>query len=225
MILCYDFEGDVADHDAWHTREHIEERLSVPGFLAVSRWVSEGRGPRYMVLYEVSGIDVATSPEYLDRLNAPSAWTQTVMPRFRGMTRGFGEVVARSGIGIGGSAFVMRFAPAVGKEERALAWFSGDLLPELQQHTGIVSILVVRPAPPPPMTREQSIRGPDSLLTWTFIATAYERSAFTTLAAGKLDFEPMLRYGLFVPEAFNVFALHLNAAKRGNDDLPHHRVA
>jgi hypothetical protein len=61
MVLFYDIEGDSADHDDWHSNEHFHERLSVPGFIRATRWVSTGSAPRYMVTYEVSGVDVATS--------------------------------------------------------------------------------------------------------------------------------------------------------------------
>ena len=75
MVLFYDIEGDTADHDHWHSHEHLHERLSVPGFLRATRWIATGPGPRYLVTYEVSGTDVATSQGYLDRLNDPTPWT------------------------------------------------------------------------------------------------------------------------------------------------------
>ncbi|MGF1623222.1 MAG: hypothetical protein ACFCUR_21780 [Rhodomicrobiaceae bacterium] len=92
MVLFYDIDGDDnaddnADHYDWHSYEHLHERLSVPGFLRATRWVATEGTPRYMVTYEVSGVDVATSPGYLDRLNDPTPWTSDMMPRFRGMTR------------------------------------------------------------------------------------------------------------------------------------------
>ena len=97
MILFYDFAGPLADHDDWHTYEHMHERLPIPGFERGTRWIATAGGPAYMIIYEVAGVDVATSPAYLARLNAPTPWTQSVMPRFRGMVRGFCTVAASAG--------------------------------------------------------------------------------------------------------------------------------
>ena len=79
----------------------------MPGFRRVVRWVCDGEGPRYLVTYEVTGVEVATSDGYLARLNAPSPWTQAMIPRFCGMVRGFAEEVAGAGIGIGGAAILL----------------------------------------------------------------------------------------------------------------------
>jgi hypothetical protein len=44
MVLYYDITGDNADHDDWHTYEHMHERLSIPGFLRLDQLdVSESR--------------------------------------------------------------------------------------------------------------------------------------------------------------------------------------
>src|SRR3546814_8115716 len=85
MVLYYDIAGDTADHDDWHSYEHMHERLSVPGFVRATRWVATAGAPRYMVIYEVTGTDMATAPGYLARLNNPTPWSSAMMPRFRGM--------------------------------------------------------------------------------------------------------------------------------------------
>src|SRR3546814_90344 len=71
MVLYYDIAGDTADHDDWHSYEHMHERLSVPGFVRATRWVATAGAPRYMVIYEVTGTDMATAPDYLARLKNP----------------------------------------------------------------------------------------------------------------------------------------------------------
>jgi hypothetical protein len=41
MLLSFDVLPEVvAEHDHWHTHEHLPERLSIPGFLRGTRWVS-----------------------------------------------------------------------------------------------------------------------------------------------------------------------------------------
>jgi hypothetical protein len=41
MLLTFDIvEEAIPEHDDWHTHEHLPERLSIPGFLRGTRWVS-----------------------------------------------------------------------------------------------------------------------------------------------------------------------------------------
>lgn len=178
MVLLYDIEGDSADHDDWHSAEHFHERLSVPGFLRATRWVATDAAPRYLVTYEVSGTDIATSPAYLARLNAPSAWTSSMMPRFRGMVRGFAHVVASAGFGMGAHALAIRFTPDRDASERI-----GGMLPKLVASRGMAGAHLLVPEPPPPMTREQALRGRDTPLPWLVLATAYDAAALDSVAA------------------------------------------
>lgn len=195
MVLFYDFAGDTSDHDDWHSHEHFHERLSVPGFLRATRWVAEDGGPRYMVTYEVSGLEVATSQGYLDRLNDPTPWTSEMMPRFRGMTRGFCRVAASAGFGLGRGAVALRFHPDPGAERQITDWLSGDILPGLAAHRGVVGAVLFQPAPPPPMTREQSLRGPDRPMPWLVVATGYDIAAVKTAASGMLRPEAVRAQG------------------------------
>jgi hypothetical protein len=90
------------DYLHWLTREHTSERLSVDGFLAVN--VYRARRPdvcRYFIHYELASPAVLASNAYLERLNAPTPWTQRVMPTLGNFVRGGGRVVARTGRGHG----------------------------------------------------------------------------------------------------------------------------
>src|SRR3954449_10393201 len=93
VIYC-DVSSDVAGHDDWHTYEHMHERLSIPGFFRGTRWTRISGAPRYLIIYEVANVDMASSPEYLERLNHPSEWTSTTMKRLGGMSRGLCNVIA-----------------------------------------------------------------------------------------------------------------------------------
>ena len=184
MVLFCDVASDPAGHDDWHTYEHMHERLSIPGFIRGSRWVREAGGPRYLILYEVDSLAIAQSPDYLERLNHPTAWTQATMKRLRGMSRGFCTVAASAGYGLGRAAFAMRFARP---SAQAWAWLTNEA-GRVAALPGLASAWLLDPGPPPPMTTEQSIRGRDAELGCLFIATAHDRDALpeatATLAAG-----------------------------------------
>ena len=47
MLLGFDIEAPaIAEHDEWHTHEHLPERLSIPGFLRGTRWIAVRGAPR-----------------------------------------------------------------------------------------------------------------------------------------------------------------------------------
>ena len=51
-------------------------------------------------------------PDYLARLNAPTPWSQRIMPLLKNFVRGGGTVVASSGIGQGGFLAALPFEAA-----------------------------------------------------------------------------------------------------------------
>ena len=69
MVLWYDIAPDaIAEHDDWHTHEHLPERVSIPGFVRALRWVARSANPRYFVMYEVRDIGILSSPPQLPGL-------------------------------------------------------------------------------------------------------------------------------------------------------------
>jgi hypothetical protein len=93
---------DETDYLHWLTREHTEERLGVPGFLNVRVFRARSAAHRrYFILYGLAGPDVVASGPYLARLNAPTPWSQRIMPILKNFVRGGGRVVAAAGKGQG----------------------------------------------------------------------------------------------------------------------------
>ena len=71
--------GREAEYEYWYQTEHLHERLSVPGFLAVRRYQALEAKPRYFTFYETASPEVLYTTEYLDRLDDPTPLTQTIM--------------------------------------------------------------------------------------------------------------------------------------------------
>jgi hypothetical protein len=103
-------EGRTDFYD-WHIREHIPERVAIPGFLRGSRYRAAvgGRSPEFLTLYETVDADVATSAPYLARLNAPTAWTKRATAHFRNTSRALTQVVFSVGAGRGGIVATIQF--------------------------------------------------------------------------------------------------------------------
>ena len=180
MLLSFDVEpAAVAEHDRWHTHEHLPERLSIPGFLRGTRWIATEGGPRYMVVYEVESVETLVSEAYLARLNNPTPWTARMMPHYRGMSRGLCTVLGSFGSGQGGSAALLRFKPG---ERGMVDRLIGEVLPTIPAMPGLGSAHLLQAAREAAMTNEQRIRGADRGLDCAVILTGYDGSAVAACA-------------------------------------------
>jgi hypothetical protein len=194
MVLYCDVDADPAGHDDWHTYEHMHERLSIPGFVRGTRWTRTSGSPRYLIVYEVADVDMASSPDYLERLNHPTAWTTSTMARLRGMRRGFCRVVGSAGYGLGRTAISMRFEPA---DASARDWLVAQL-PRLASWRGMASVQVFEATAAPPMTKEQSIRGRDSQVGCVLLASAYDGEVLRDACERHLPSQLLEDHGLTV---------------------------
>src|SRR5216684_987150 len=86
--------GGDGEFDQWHLREHIPERVAVPGFLRCRRYATLGDPPRYFYFYETESLETLQSPAYLARLGDPTPWTKKTLPLVRNNTRTACRVVA-----------------------------------------------------------------------------------------------------------------------------------
>ena len=170
MLLLFDIDAAaVAEHDDWHTHEHMPERLAIPGFLRGSRWSSVSGSPAYLVLYEVAHAEVLRSSAYLERLNAPTPWTRKMMASYRGMRRALCRVVETAGAGLGGMARVARFSSRPSLTESALE--------NLARQPGVAGAALLESAHAAAMTAEQTLRGQDASLDWALVITGYAATA------------------------------------------------
>jgi hypothetical protein len=182
MLLSFDVAPEaIPEHDDWHTHEHLAERLSIPGFLRGTRWVATRGEPRYMVVYEVAELATLTSAAYQERLNNPSAWTQRMMPHYRGMRRGLCSVAASFGLGMGHFGCLLRFSPQPGRAESLRSWLS-EVLPSLPSKRGVGSVHLLEAAATPLMTTEQRIRGADAGVDWALLVTGYDEEDLAAVA-------------------------------------------
>jgi hypothetical protein len=188
MLLTFDVEkAAIAEHDDWHTHEHLPERLSIPGFLRGTRWVAVRGAPRYVVLYEVDRLETLGSRNYLERLNDPTPWTSKMMTYYRGMSRGLCSVEKSCGPGMGHFALLIRFKPASDSSPSVAEWLSDDVMPRLPARPGLGSVHLLRSALAPAMTSEQRIRGADTGVDWALLATGYEQDTLANLEQAELS--------------------------------------
>lgn len=118
LALWHDIEPDSWDeYMEWHTREHMPERLSIPGFTLGKRLINHDHERyRYGTVYCGDDVEVFRSPAYLERLNNPTPWSLQVQPRFRNFLRVACLRLASQGIGEGGAMATLRFDFADGAD-------------------------------------------------------------------------------------------------------------
>ena len=88
LAIWHDVDAAIGDeYERWYFREHLPERLGVPGFLAGRRYEALSGTPRFLTYYEASSPDIFVSKPYIDRLNDPTPWTTEVLRNFRNTNR------------------------------------------------------------------------------------------------------------------------------------------
>jgi hypothetical protein len=123
-----------AEFYAWHMSEHMPERVGIPGFLRGRRYraIDQTTHPEFFTLYELESFEVATSQDYLNRLNEPTPWTRKVTAAFRDTSRGLARVLVTAGPGPGGVLATLRFTvPSAG--EPAFTTTLRDLIYDIVQ--------------------------------------------------------------------------------------------
>ena len=120
--------NDVLDSERdafyrWHDKEHIPERLALPGFLRGRRYRGAGV-TEWLTLYEAADVAVLTSPSYLERLNNPTTLTQSTVRAFRNTARAICIVEKTTGASTGGHALTLPLPAAFD----AKPLFEGDAI-------------------------------------------------------------------------------------------------
>ena len=208
MLLWFDIIPEqIVEHDDWHTREHLPERVGIPGFIRAQRWVGSPPGARYFVVHEVQDIDVLSSVPYLERLNNPTPWTSRMMPSYRGMVRGFCKLGNSHGSVLGTTCVTLRHSAAPGKEDHLRKWLHGDLIPDLMMRKGFTSACMLRADRAPEMTAEQRIRGRDASVDLVLLVTGYSPELMAGLAQNELCASSLESHGASPGASVGVYQL------------------
>ena len=100
------------DYNQWHSKEHMPERISLPGFLRGYRAMGiEGTNlnHKYFMMYEAKNKEVFVSKEYLERLNNPTKWTKEILSNYISPSRTICSVISSKSIGSGNFILTVRF--------------------------------------------------------------------------------------------------------------------
>ncbi|MFL6665814.1 MAG: hypothetical protein ACJ8J3_01455 [Burkholderia ambifaria] len=91
-----------ADFNAWYDREHMQERVAIPGFTHARRFRATDGGPRkYLALYVTDTLDVFRSDAYRRAFTQQTAWSLANFERMTGTQRRVGDLTIEAGDGEG----------------------------------------------------------------------------------------------------------------------------
>src|ERR1700679_1992546 len=110
--------SDEAEFNRWYDREHLEERVAIPGFLEARRYIAHQGSPKYLSLYSTDEFDVLDSPAYRTALANQTAWSKANISRFKNMIRAVAQITISRGKGRGAALGIVRLRPSAGGEEQ-----------------------------------------------------------------------------------------------------------
>lgn len=151
---------------AWHGREHMPERVDIPGFLRGRRFAAVKGAPEYFNLYETDSPQTLTSRDYLARLNAPTTWTSATVPHLRNVARSLCEVAASFGEGLGGLMATLCYDVEEANAKAHYTCMVRKSLPALSAHPGVAGchLLVADEAASTIETEEKRMRAGQNIV-------------------------------------------------------------
>lgn len=155
----------------WHVREHIPERVGLPGFLRGRRYVALDGHPKYFNFYETTSASDLSSATYQARLNAPTGWTRQVVAHFLDTSRTICDVAWTTGLGEGGVIEAISFEATLAPDKLASS-LKGPLSEALAAIPGIVGIHLLQGQTQAGQgqTAEKALRGgPDKVAAWILL--------------------------------------------------------
>ena len=129
-----------ADLGEWYDREHLDERVSVPGFHRARRYVamSAADRPKFLATYECDRVGDLATPAYLAKLAHPTPWSRRVTARFTRFHRLALRVRVDLAHGIGGYMTAVRFMPDPRAHRALAAWLEEKALARAIARPGVV---------------------------------------------------------------------------------------
>jgi hypothetical protein len=199
---------DETDWAHWMTREHSVERVRIEGFLACRIFRALGATKnRYFILYDLEKPDTVGGAEYLARLDAPTPWSQHIMPRLRNFARGGGRVIATAGIGQGGLLATIRL-------DTKPEWEADALCRELASMDRVAAarVMVSDAVQTSIQTREKSMRSKDGTFAALLVIEGFDETSVRNALLRLPSLAPQLNHRLI--EELPLYAICFNLDRR-----------
>jgi hypothetical protein len=189
---------DEADFNEWYNREHIDERVNLPGFHRARRYVAVRGEPKYLATYECDSVADLATPGYLALLANQTPWSQSVMARFTHFHRLTLRIQMDMTHGEGGALTIVRFVPDARYRHGLVAWLEANLaraiaLPGLLGAAVGENDLEVANAP----VQEKSMDHPKALdAEWVVLLEGADPKATATAARATFKLAALRKFGV-----------------------------
>jgi len=198
----------------WHNREHMVGRVGLSGFFRGRRYVAVDARRDFLILYEVKGVDVLASDEYLAKANAPSDLTRRTAPNIKNAIRGLTRIQSSFGIGVGGAALTIRFSPKPGGEEDAARYLDEVALPKLAESPEFTGAhrLVTDKAASGVVTAERKGR-PTAVPDWVVVVESVDTEELRSVYRTLLGEDRLVANGVAGPIEYDFYHLQIMVTK------------
>jgi len=136
-----DFEEDF---NRWYDREHVEERIAIPGFVVGTRYVSSHASRKYLGLYRTQNLEVFRSPAYRRAFEHQTPWSVVNLGRMQNTVRRVCTVPFETGIGSAAWLAVIRLGRTPTTADLTTLARCGT---SLQAMDGVIATHVLSPDP------------------------------------------------------------------------------
>ena len=116
------------DFNEWFDKEHLPERVAIPGFLDGRRYEANNASKRYLQIYNAVDATVLNSPAYHQVLANQTTWSKHHIPKFIRPTRVVGQLIESRGYARGAAVTLIRLRPQNGAR----------MMPELGHFLGLI---------------------------------------------------------------------------------------
>jgi len=201
---------DVAEFNRWFDKEHMEERVRIPGFLDARRYVAITGAPKYLNLYETESLTVFDSPEYRQRTCQPNPMVDEDDGKVQELSSGVGQINISQGFGHGCFVAFTWLKPVDGQEKKAKRVVCPPGISNTNQTDDILSAHVLESdarlsGPPPGVSAPE--RKNEKANDWFVIVEGTDAEIVSEVCKKRLTSEVFQKLGAANLISNSVFAL------------------
>jgi hypothetical protein len=199
---------------AWHDREHIAGRVSLPGFLRGRRHLAIDADRDIFNLYEVQDLGALTGAAYVSKTNNPSAATQATAGMITDAIRALAHVRYTAGIGVGACVQTLRFDARPDGEASLEMFLMHEALPAITEFAGVagVHLCVADKAASSVVSRERRGRS-TRIPNWSIIVEGVTTQAVQDAVSHHLVPAQLMRHGATDDYETGTYGLQIVMAK------------
>lgn len=137
LFVWSDIDPDhEADFNLWYDREHMEERVRIPGFTGARRYRAiSNAARRYLALYRATSLADFTSEAYRKAFTKQTQWSVANFGRMNNTRRRVMHVAEEGGFGWGGALVLIELVPGAKTSDEI-----SSILSEMMAMDGVLRV-------------------------------------------------------------------------------------